>query len=78
MLSISSANLFAIGITIDIAIGFTFLSFFMLGVGQAPKDEKTQKDKPMAMSTVMPMAKDLHYLYLARRRELARKKNASP
>ena len=31
VLSISSANLFAIGITIDIAIGFIFLLFFSLG-----------------------------------------------
>ena len=38
-LIISSANLVAIGITIDIAIGFNFLIFFMLGGGQAPKDE---------------------------------------
>ena len=33
VLSISSANLFAIGITIDIAIGFIFLIFFMLWGG---------------------------------------------
>ena len=39
--------LFAIGITIDIAIGFIFLIFFHAwgGGGQAPKDEKKQKDK---------------------------------
>ena len=46
VLSVRSANLFATGITIDIAIGFIFLIFFMRGGGwQAPKDEKKQKDK---------------------------------
>ena len=46
MLSISSANLFAFGIAIDIAIDFIFLIFFMLGEGgQALKDEQRQKDK---------------------------------
>ena len=51
VLSISSANLFAIGITIAIAIGFTFLIFFMLG--------------PMAMSMAMPRAKILALLKLS-------------
>ena len=56
MLSISSAHLFAIGITIDIDIGFIshFVSCFG---GQARKDEKSRKIKPMVMSMVMPIAK---------------------
>ena len=45
VLSISSAILFAIGITIDIAIGFIFLLFFSLGGLPPPKREKNEKDK---------------------------------
>ena len=45
MPSISSANLFAIGITIDIAIGFIFLLFFSLGGLPPPKREKNEKNK---------------------------------
>ena len=40
VLSISSANLFAIGITIDIAIGFIFLIFSMLRGGASPQGWK--------------------------------------
>ncbi len=65
VLSISSANLFAIGITIDIAIGFIFLIFFMLGGGKPPRMKKSRKIKPMAMSMVMPMAKRLALLILS-------------
>ena len=43
VLSISSANLFAIGITIDIAIGFIFLIFFTLGGGNPPREKKSRK-----------------------------------
>ena len=60
--SISSANLFATGITIDIAIGFIFLIFFMLGGGNPPREKKSRKIKPMAMSMVMPMAKRIALL----------------
>ena len=42
---VSSAILFAIGITIDIAIGFIFLLFFSLGGLPPPKREKNEKDK---------------------------------
>ena len=50
VLSISSANLIAIGITpntIDTAIGFIFLLFFILGgfPPLPPKHEKNEKDK---------------------------------
>ena len=62
VLSISSANLFAIGITIDIAIGFIFLIFFTLGGGNPPREKKSRKIKPMAMSMVMPMAKRIALL----------------
>ena len=64
VLSISSANLFAIGITIDIAIGFIFLIFFHAWGGQAPKHEKSRKIKPMALSMVMTMAKRIALLIL--------------
>ena len=62
VLSISSANLFAIGITIDIAIGFIFLLFFSLGGLPPPSVKKMRKIKPMAMSMVMPMAKRIALL----------------
>ena len=65
MLSISRANLFAIGITIEIAIGFIFLIFVHAWGGQALKDEKNRKIKPMAMSMAMPMAKRLALLILS-------------
>ena len=42
VLRISSANLFAIGITIDIAIGFIFLLFFILW-GLAPPSMKIMR-----------------------------------
>ena len=47
VLSISSANLFAIGITIDIAIGFILLLFFILGglPPPPPSVNKNEKDK---------------------------------
>ena len=65
VLSISSAILFAIGITIDIAIGFIFLLFFSLGGLPPPSVKKMRKIKPMAMSMVMPMAKRLALLILS-------------
>ena len=43
VLIVSSAILFAIGITIDIAIGFIFLLFFSLGGLPPPKREKNEK-----------------------------------
>ena len=45
VLSISSANLFAIGITIGIAIGFIFLIFVHAWGGASPQGRKQQKDK---------------------------------
>ena len=65
VLSISSAILFAIGITIDIAIGFIFLIFFTLGGGNPPREKKSRKIKPMAMSMVMPMAKRIALLTIS-------------
>ena len=62
---VSSAILFAIGITIDIAIGFIFLLFFSLGGLPPPSVKKMRKIKPMAMSMVMPMAKRLALLMLS-------------
>ena len=59
---VSSAILFAIGITIDIAIGFIFLLFFSLGGLPPPSVKKMRKIKPMAMSMVMPMAKRIALL----------------
>ena len=59
---VSTAILFAIGITIDIAIGFIFLIFFTLGGGTPPREKKSRKIKPMAMSMVMPMPKRIALL----------------
>ena len=60
---VSSAILFAIGITIYISIGFIFLFLFLpWGVTPPPSVKKMRKIKPMAMSMVMPMAKRIALL----------------
>jgi len=43
---------------IGIGIGFVFLLFFSLGGLPPPSVKKMRKIKPMAMSMVMPMAKN--------------------
>ena len=59
MRMVGSTILFAIGIPIDIAVGFIFLFFFSLGKLSPPSVKKMRKIKPMAMSMVMPMANRL-------------------
>ena len=47
---------------IGIGIGFVFLNFFTLGGGNPPREKKSRKIKPMAMSMVMPTAKRIALL----------------
>ena len=60
VLSITTANLFAIGITIDIAIGFIFFIYpwRLAPPPPPPSMPKLRKLKPLAMSMEIPMAKD--------------------